>query len=124
MIPSILVELEKFPLNINRKIDRKALPDAEFTNEDSYEAPSTDLEIKICEIWQEVLNLDKVGVTDDFFRIGGNSILAIKLSHRINKEFDSSIEVADVFKYKTVQEILECISNLVVNEEEFIEIEL
>ncbi|WP_420574204.1 amino acid adenylation domain-containing protein [Kordia sp.] len=124
MLPSILVELEQFSLNINNKIDRKALPEAEFISEESYEAPSTDLEIKMCKIWQEVLNVTKVGVTDDFFKIGGNSILAIKLAHKINKEFDASIEVADVFKHKTVQEILECISTSIVEEDEFIEIEL
>ncbi|MBC8756558.1 amino acid adenylation domain-containing protein [Kordia sp. YSTF-M3] len=124
MIPSILMELEKFPLTINGKLDRKKLPEAEFTNEDSYEAPSTDLEIKVCEIWQDVLNLNKVGVTDNFFQIGGNSILAIKLSHRINKEFDASIEVTDVFKHKTVQELLERVSDMTEDEEEFIEMEL
>ncbi|MBY7735091.1 non-ribosomal peptide synthetase, partial [Francisella philomiragia] len=111
MLPSILVELESFPLTINGKLDRKALPDPEFTNDNNYRAPISDLEVKMCRIWEEVLGLDRVGVTDNFFRIGGNSILAIKLSHRLSKEFDSRISVADVFKYKIIAKLLKYLRN-------------
>ena len=111
MVPGALVKMESFPLTINGKLDRKAFPDPEFTSEESYVVPTTDLEIKLCKIWQEVLNLEKVGITDDFFRIGGESILAIKLSLQISKELDSHIAVADVFKYTTVSGLVDYLNS-------------
>ncbi|WP_420574203.1 amino acid adenylation domain-containing protein [Kordia sp.] len=104
MVPSILVELEYFPLTINNKLDRKALPEAEFVSEESYEAPSTDLEIKICEVWQEVLNLEKIGVSDDFFRIGGDSILSIQLSSRLRKQ-GLNCSVRAIFDHRTISKL-------------------
>ena len=66
-------------------------------NVDSYVAPRNELEASVCSIYAEVLSLDKykVGIHDDFFRLGGNSILAIKLSHKLSKELDSAIKVAE-----------------------------
>jgi amino acid adenylation domain-containing protein/non-ribosomal peptide synthase protein (TIGR01720 family) len=123
MIPSLLVQLESLPLTKNGKLDRKMLPDPDFTNTDSYLAPTSEMEIELCRIWEEALGVDNVGIKDNFFRIGGNSILAIKLSHQINKVLDTVTVVADIFNYKTVQELSNYILSLVV-EEEYIEIEL
>ncbi|MFW0740049.1 phosphopantetheine-binding protein, partial [Flavobacterium sp. T12S277] len=72
-----------------------------------YTAPRTELERSICSIWEEVLGLDRVGVTDNFFRIGGNSILAIQVSHRMSKALKVDIKVADIFRLKFIIEILE-----------------
>ncbi|MED7789320.1 non-ribosomal peptide synthetase, partial [Francisella sp. 19X1-34] len=105
MVPSVLVEIDSMPLTVNGKLDRKALPEPEFINEDSYVSPSTELEEKLCSIFGEVLGLDRVGITDDFFRIGGNSILAIKLSHCLTKQLDQQISVADIFKYKSINQL-------------------
>ncbi|MEM8845216.1 MAG: amino acid adenylation domain-containing protein [Pseudomonadota bacterium] len=107
MVPPIYVELESLPLTVNGKLDRKALPDPEFVDEEGYVAPTTELEAQLCEIWQEVLSLDKVGVGDNFFRIGGNSILSIKLVHKINKVFNAKLSVADIFRKKTVAGLTE-----------------
>uniref|UniRef100_UPI00260622FA phosphopantetheine-binding protein n=1 Tax=uncultured Aquimarina sp. TaxID=575652 RepID=UPI00260622FA len=60
-------------------------------------------------IWQDVLGLDRVGVTDDFFRIGGDSILAIQLSHQMSKMLGSEVKVADIFKLAKVNLISEYI---------------
>ena len=60
MVPSTLVKIDSFPLTVNGKLDRKALPDPEFTDEETYVAPSTELEVQLCGIWQEVLNLEKI----------------------------------------------------------------
>ncbi|MED7789602.1 amino acid adenylation domain-containing protein, partial [Francisella sp. 19X1-34] len=106
MIPSVLVEIESMPLTINGKLDRKALPEPEFVNEDNYVAPTTELETTLCNIFAEVLGLDKVGITDDFFRIGGNSILAIKLSHKLSKELDRRVSVADIFRTKNIKKLI------------------
>ncbi len=102
MVPSVLVEIDSMPLTVNGKLDRRALPAPEFANEDNYVVPTTELEITLCNIVAEVLNLDKVGVTEDFFRIGGNSILAIKLSHRLSQVLGKQISVADIFRSKNV----------------------
>ena len=66
MVLSLLVEL--IPLTINGKLDRKALPNPEFVNEDNYVAPISPLQTQLCSIWQEVLGLERVGIKDDFFR--------------------------------------------------------
>ena len=107
MIPSFIVHLDKLPLTINGKLDRRALPDPEFTNSDSYKAPRNELEAKVCRIWSEVLGLteDKVGIRDDFFSLGGNSILAIKLVSKLNKELDSNISVSAIFKHNTIERL-------------------
>ncbi|MED7789652.1 non-ribosomal peptide synthetase, partial [Francisella sp. 19X1-34] len=92
MVPSVLVEIDSMPLTVNGKLDRKALPDPEFINEDSYIAPTTELEEKLCNIFAEVLGLDRVGITDDFFRVGGDSIVSIQLSSRLRRnEIDCSV---------------------------------
>ncbi|MHB9147923.1 MAG: non-ribosomal peptide synthetase [Candidatus Amoebophilus sp.] len=108
MVPSALVYLEELPLTINGKLDRKALPDPEFTNSDQYVAPRNELEIKLCQIWAQVVgvSVDKVGISDDFFRLGGNSILAIKLVSKLNKTLDKHIHVATIFKHTTVSKLI------------------
>ena len=62
-------------------------------------------------MWQSLLGLEQVGITDDFFRIGGNSILAIQVSHRMSAVVNSQISVADVFKHKTIQQLERIISS-------------
>ena len=107
MIPSILVQLESLPVTANGKLDRKALPNPEFKREDQYVAPRNELERSICQIWAEVLGLpeDKVGINDNFFRLGGHSILAIKLVSKLNRELNTTISVAGVFKDSNVSQI-------------------
>ncbi|WP_299250015.1 phosphopantetheine-binding protein, partial [uncultured Aquimarina sp.] len=74
MIPSSFVSLDSFPLTINGKLDRKSLPDPEIVNLDSYIPPTTPIQKELSTIWQEVLGIHNIGITDDFFRIGGDSI--------------------------------------------------
>jgi len=105
MVPSAVVYLEKFPLTINGKLDHRALPEPKFiSGVESYVAPRTEFEVEVCAIYAEVLNLpvDKVSATDDFFRLGGNSILAIKLVNRLKQELELKISVAAIFKFKTI----------------------
>ncbi len=111
MLPNHYIRLEKFPLTSNGKLDRNALPEPDFANKDSFVAPRTDLQIRLCHIWKEILNVNKVGITDDFFRIGGDSILAIKLSHQIRKLLDYNLAIADIFKYKTILNLVDHLSS-------------
>ncbi len=80
MVPGALMQLEKMPLTVNGKIDKKRLPDIEVTSaEREYVAPSTDLEKEFCDKFAEILNLEKVSATDHFFEIGGTSLSATKV---------------------------------------------
>lgn len=113
MIPEHYILLDKLPLTINGKLDRKALPEASFTSVESYAPPSNALEEQIHHIWAEVLGLpgDKVGIRDDFFRLGGNSILAIKLATKLSREQNTKIAVSDIFKCSTVEKLASYLKN-------------
>jgi non-ribosomal peptide synthase protein (TIGR01720 family) len=104
MIPSAIVELESFPVTVNGKIDKRALPAAELTSTEDYVAPSGELEAMLCRIWEEMLGIGKVGVTDNFFRIGGDSILSIQVSSRI-RQAGYACQVKDIFLYNTIEKL-------------------
>ncbi|NDA90264.1 MAG: amino acid adenylation domain-containing protein, partial [Alphaproteobacteria bacterium] len=110
MIPSDIIVIKELPLNANGKIDRKALPTPDFLlttvdYKDSYVAPRNELESRICEIWAEVLGLpkDKVGINDDFFRLGGDSIISIQLVSKLRQRLSLNISVRDIFNYKNIK---------------------
>jgi acyl carrier protein len=123
MIPCAFVHLEQMPLTNNGKLDRRALPEVEQTDSKTYIAPKNDLQIQLCDIWQSLLSGDKVGISDDFFRIGGDSILAVKLAHQISQTLEVSILVVDIFTNNTIEKLSKYIESLMV-EVEFIEMEL
>ena len=103
MLPSKLKRIEEIPLTSNGKIDKKGLPEVEFINEENYVAPRNDIEKKICEIWKEVLRIDKVGIKDDFFKIGGHSLLATRLISRLRKEYEIEIKLMSLFDKPTIE---------------------
>jgi len=115
MLPTTLVYLDKLPLTLNGKLDRKALPDPKFTNEDSYVAPRNDLEREMCTIWAEVLCLpqNEISITDDFFKLGGDSIVSIQLVGRLRQRLKLNINIKDIFSYKTISKLY---NNVVVNQ--------
>ena len=104
MVPDLWIELNSMPLSSSGKIDRKALPDPEdlLGERDSHAAPFGEIEIKLAEIWQEVLEVDQISVTDDFFELGGHSLLAIRLVSAIRKKFGMELPINDVFDYPTI----------------------
>ncbi len=112
MVPSVLVELQAMPLTANGKVDRKALPDPEASAEpgDKYVAPQTAAELQMAAIWQEVLEVEQVGIHDDFFELGGHSLLAIRLISAIRKSFNAEITIGAVFDYPTIAGLLTQIS--------------
>ncbi|MCV9934722.1 condensation domain-containing protein, partial [Flavobacterium sp. LS1R47] len=112
MIPSAFVEMDSFPLTANGKLNKSLFADPDFNSSDSnYLEPTTYEEIEVCKIWSDLLCLDRVGITDDFFKIGGNSILAIQVSHRTSKILGKDVKVSDVFKYKTITQLLAHVIN-------------
>jgi amino acid adenylation domain-containing protein len=87
MIPSFFVRLNAMPLTPNGKTDRKALPDQDYTafKDDSFVSPRTETERIIADIWAQILGVNWVGINDDFFALGGNSLLSVRLIAKINQ---------------------------------------
>ncbi|MDP1574956.1 MAG: amino acid adenylation domain-containing protein [Coxiellaceae bacterium] len=106
MVPSIFVPLTSFPLTTNGKIDRKSLPEPIWSDDiTDYVAPKDAVETLLCALWQEALNIERIGINDDFFRLGGHSILAAHLSHKMSQATNQHIAIADIFKYKTISQL-------------------
>ncbi len=105
MIPSAFVMLDEMPLTPNGKIDRKALPAPEGSGlEKEYVAPRTENEKQLAEIWSEVLGVERVGIYDNFFEIGGDSILSIQVVARLRKR-DLEITPKDLFQNQSIYEL-------------------
>lgn len=107
MVPSFYVRLEEFPLNINGKIDRKALPKPEelIYEQIPYEAPADEREAALARIWGEVLHLKKTGVNSPFFQIGGHSLTATRVLGRIYREMGLEISLRDFFENQTIRKL-------------------
>ncbi len=102
MLPASFTRIEAIPLTLNGKVDRQALPEPNWGNKDNYVAPRNALETQLCAIWQDVLELERVGIEDNFFRIGGNSLTAIKLIAAIRRTLSTDISLAQLFELKTI----------------------
>ncbi len=107
MIPGVLVELESLPLTANGKVDRKALPDPEAGESASgqYVAPRNETEATLAAIWEDVLEVEQVGVHDDFFELGGHSLLAVRLVAAIRKTLQIELPLNDIFIYPTIADL-------------------
>jgi amino acid adenylation domain-containing protein len=106
MIPIAFVRLDKFPLTPSGKVDRRALPKptvSDFCQHNQFIAPSSDTEQKLAKIWSEVLNIQQVGVKDNFFEIGGNSLSAIHLIASIEKLFGKELPISLVLTNPTIE---------------------
>lgn len=111
MIPSHFVQLDKIPLNLNGKVDRARLSEIKFKNcKKETTVPLLGVQKKIADIWSELLNIDIVGSDDNFFDLGGNSLLAIQLEVELRKA-EYQIDYSDIYRYSTVRELAEYIEN-------------
>ena len=104
MLPTYYVFLDQFPLTPNGKIDKKALPPVSTADmiQLEYIAPTNETEEKLVAIWQDILKLERVGITDNFFELGGNSLKATVLINRINKAFDSRFSIQDLYETQDI----------------------
>jgi amino acid adenylation domain-containing protein len=105
MIPTLFIVIDQLPLTPNGKVDRQALPQPEQSGieaEREYVAPRTPVEVKLAELFAEVLGLARVGRDDDFFRIGGHSLLATRLISRVRDEFGRAVPLRRFFECRTV----------------------
>ncbi|HYR10877.1 MAG TPA: phosphopantetheine-binding protein, partial [Longimicrobium sp.] len=103
MVPAAFVTLDALPLTPNGKLDRKALPAPELASAAEYVAPRTPVEEVLAEIWAEVLRLERVGVHDSFFDLGGHSLLIMRLLAKIQATFDLEISIRAVFSMPTLE---------------------
>ena len=113
MVPSTFVTMEEFPLNANGKIDRQALPlptNERLDLEINYVSPKTDLERTIALIWGEVLNVDKIGLNDNFFDLGGHSLLVAKAHSLLQESLGRDFSLIELFRYPTVSTLAEFLS--------------
>jgi amino acid adenylation domain-containing protein/non-ribosomal peptide synthase protein (TIGR01720 family) len=107
MVPSYFVPLESFPLTHNGKLDRAALPKVESSHvisKDRYVAPRNDVESQLAGIWQDVLGLERIGVEDNFFEIGGDSILSIQVVSRARKAH-LQLTPQQLFQHQSIAEL-------------------
>jgi amino acid adenylation domain-containing protein len=104
MIPATMLLLDQFPLLPNGKLNRKALPVPENIAKPATGIilPKSETEKEILEIWKDVLNTSSIGISDNFFNIGGNSILLIQVATKIQKKFNLDIEVVKLFEHPTI----------------------
>ncbi len=107
MIPSQFVFLEALPLTPNRKVNRKALPAPEVSEGASvrYAPPRTETERNIVEIWQELLKNPRIGINENFFDLGGHSLLVVQLQTRLRRHFQHELSLVELFQHPTVSAI-------------------
>jgi len=106
MVPSAWMVLDQLPLTANGKINRKALPapDGGLLRAE-YVAAQTDTEERLVALWRELLNVERVGIHDNFFDLGGHSLLIIRLHVLIMQYFQKSLSVVDLFRYPTIEKL-------------------
>ncbi|MGH3900763.1 MAG: AMP-binding protein, partial [Pseudonocardiaceae bacterium] len=97
MVPSAFVVLDELPLNPSGKVDRRALPAPDFTAAVDYVAPRTEAEVVLAGIWTEVLGVERVGVQDSFFELGGDSILSMQVISRARVAFGVEVSLRSLF---------------------------
>lgn len=105
MVPAQFVAMDEFPTNVNGKLDRKALPAAEWGSAVEYVAPRNELEQLLVALWQELLNQERVGIHDNFFDLGGDSVKAAMLVSRLRSALDCEVPLLALFEAATIAEL-------------------
>ncbi len=116
MIPAHLMILDEMPFNRSEKIDRKALPKPTIINNKNIVLPNVGNENELSKIWKKCLNLEQVGVLDNFFDVGGNSLLAIQVVSNIKVHLNISIEPLKLMEYPTIRDLAKFMHSLTENE--------
>ncbi|MBE0361845.1 biosynthetic protein, partial [Pseudoalteromonas ulvae UL12] len=109
MLPRSITVLDCFPLTPNKKVDRNALPEPQHSDlaVASFEAPKGAIEQQLASLWGTLLDLEKISRHDNFFMIGGHSLLAAKLVVQINAKLDCELQVKDLFEHSTIKSLAE-----------------
>lgn len=118
MVPSVFVVLDEFPVNSNGKVNRSALPMPTTTNtlrDETIAAPDTPTEERLVEIVASLLELEQVGIDDDFFALGGHSLLATQLITKVSETFGVNVSLPTLFEAPTVRQLAAEIERLIVD---------
>jgi aspartate racemase len=113
MVPAAFVVLEQLPLTPNGKVDRKALPAPEqrLATGVEYVAPQTATEIKLAQIWRELLGVEQIGLRDNFFALGGHSLLAVRMVNEIRRQIKFDLSLRMLFQHPTIHELAKLLQN-------------
>ncbi|MGB7606024.1 MAG: amino acid adenylation domain-containing protein, partial [Lutisporaceae bacterium] len=119
MIPVYFIQIDKIPLTPTGKADRKALNyiadklemDMRIEAGVEYEAPRSEIEEKLVQIWEDILNIPKIGIGDNFFELGGHSLKATNIAANINKELNVSVPITEMFKTPTIKGLADYVKN-------------
>lgn len=115
MVPSAFMLLDTLPLLPNGKVDRRALPAPDSlrpTLVPAYEAPRSEVERAIAAVWQTLLHLEKVGVNDNFFDLGGHSLLMVQVNSKLREIFDQDLSIIEMFQNPTIKSLAQYISQM------------
>ncbi|HEV8169089.1 MAG TPA: amino acid adenylation domain-containing protein, partial [Pyrinomonadaceae bacterium] len=115
MVPSTFMLMEAFPLTPNAKVDRKALPEPDWGQSrttNAYVAPRTPFEEVLASVWSQILNVERVGVHDNFFDLGGHSLLATTFVSRVREIFNVELPLRRLFETPTLAGIAEAVQGL------------
>ena len=106
MLPTFFVQLDSMPLTPNGKINRKALPEPEMQHSNrQFVAPRDSLELRLVLLWEKILGISPVSIVDNFFEVGGDSLLSIRLISNINAEFGVRIPLHMIFQNSTIEQL-------------------
>jgi amino acid adenylation domain-containing protein len=108
MIPGVFVSLDALPLTPNGKVDRLALPAPNAVRpelQEAFVAPRDTLELQLAHIWEDLLDVRPIGVTDNFFNLGGHSILAVRLMAQIQQQFGQNLPLTTLFQVATIEQL-------------------
>ncbi len=114
MIPTAFMILEAFPLTSNGKVDRRALPMPDALRpelEVTYVVPQTEVEKTIASVWQKALNVKKIGIHDNFFEIGGHSLLLVTVHSQLQEMLNAELSTLDLFRYPTINSLAEYLNS-------------
>ena len=113
MVPNDVVMLESMPLTPNGKLDRKQLPVPGQAQSSvvAYEAPEDELQQTIVDVWQNTLKLDKVGVNDIFFDLGGHSLLIVRVHQLLKAQVDKPISLTDLYRFPTIKSLTDFLNS-------------
>lgn len=114
MVPSYFVELKQLPLTPNGKVDRRALPQPERSMHGGsvYEPPRTSMEEHLVSIWQEVLNVERIGIKDNFFEAGGHSLRATHVISLVHRQMHKNLQLKDLFDHPTIEQLAQVLETL------------
>ena len=119
MVPAGFGMIESLPLMPNGKIDRRALPEPNTTRlepDESLVPPRTPLEAMLADAWREVLKMDQIGIHENFFDLGGHSVLVTQVVARIRNVFQVDVGLRPIFERPTIAELAETVESLLVQE--------